>query len=636
MKLRRILALMLIASMLAALPSLTMAEETDTLLLPESLQTIKEEAFMGTTNLNKVIVSDGTLAIESRAFAGSSVKEIVLPGSITSIADDAFADCTDLTIAANSGSYAYDWATEKGYTIIPIPATGDVFTGPVVTEAAWSGDMIQADIAVYKRSNQGDADDIWWWDFCREYFKIDFNVIQTTSASDYKSIAFMGGNMPDVFYQMFISSNQQTEMGDLNGFLLNLEPYMTSGLMPNLSRIFKALPNAKASLSTQSGAIYALGAFNNPNQSNMTFYINQRWLNEAGLSLPSTLDEFETVLAAFKARGEGVVPMAGDYGNAPRYLANAMGWVTNSASYLTSPALRKGSDGQYHAEFIFGNEELFPEFMKIMKKWIDAGYFSSNLFSSQDAGEESNALKAADKTGFEQNYSNTLDSSEWVAAKFLTSQWNSSSQVGRTYNAINNQSFSLASDVDSGKIQRLIKWLDWHYDYDNYQLSHSGPSASDTDWLLGLESGWTAVKENGRWTWTCAELAEYDTFGNYQNQRVQGIIGGYVGLAYDMFGDAQWPVNPNNYSHKEPENVLPYIVDPYPQITFLSMTDLEKTSELSWQINSYVNEQYASFLMGVQEINAANLEVFYAELTRLGFEEYEKIYADYYEKAFND
>ncbi len=629
MKSRRFIAWILIMALLTVFPSFAAAEQTEALLvMPTSLQTIEDEAFMGAANLNEAIIAEGTKSIGIRAFANSSLRKITLPASLESISDDAFEGCTALTVVAEAGSYAYEWAVRMGYI------NAGAFIGPMISGSGWNESMISADIVVYMRSNQGIADDIWWWDFCREYFKIDFDVTQTTSASDFKSIAFMGGVMPDVFYQMYMSSNQQTEMGDNNGFLLNLEPYMTSSVMPNLTRIFNAYPNAKKTLQTSTGAIYGMGAFNNPNDANVKFYINQRWLNEAGLSMPTTLDEFETVLAAFKSRGDGVVPMAGDYGNCPRFLANAMGWTTNSASYLTSPALRMGSDGKRHAEFIFGNREVFPEFLKKMNKWYTAGYFSPNMFSSQTAGDESNALKAQDKTGFEQSYYNAIDTSEWVAARFLTSQWNSTPQVGRTYNAINNQSFSLASDVGSSKARRLMKWLDWHYDYDNYQVSHYGPGAADTAWLFDLKSGFS--RENGQWT--CAEVKDgtYNSFGTYQNQRVQGIIGGYVGLGYDMFNDAKWPVSGrSSFSHQEDKNVIPYIVDPFPQITFMTVDDIETTSSLSASINTYVNEQFVMFVIGEKEINSANLSAYFAQLDKLGFQEYQNIYYNYYENNFN-
>jgi len=521
-------------------------------------------------------------------------------------------------------------------------AMAETFTGPMITEPAWDEPVIAADLVTYMRSYQGVWTDIWWWDFCEAYFKIDFEVTQTTSPSDYKSIAFMGGSMPDVFYQLYMGNAAQVEHGEVNGYLLNLEPYITPELMPNLTKIFDSNPNYKVFLQTQLGEIYSLGAFNNSNATNMSFFINNKWLQDAGLEVPATLDEFEVALAAFKKRGDDVVPMGGDLGNSPRYLANAMGWVINAAGYLTAPALRLGDDGLYHAEYIYGNEDLFPVFMTKMKEWIDAGYFSPNLFSSQVAGDESNALKAQDKVGFEQNVSNVLKKEDWIAAKFLTSEWNAAPQVGRTYNAQNNQSFNLAANIleevdGEAKVERLMKWCDWHYTYDHYQISHQGPAASDTEWLLGLQSGWTATKgDDGRWTWTCAEMTtEGGSFGDYQNKHVQGIIGSYVGLGYDMFGDAIVPINPSKYDHKEDEHHLTAIVDPFPQSYFLDADTTITQSSLSAPINTWVNEKYSAFISGTEEMSEENIENFYAKLYELGFEEYRDIIVDYYEAAFN-
>ena len=173
-------------------------------------------------------------------------------------------------------------------------------------------DVIDVSIVVYQRSNQGNADDIWWWDYCREQFGINFTVTQVTSASDYKSIAFASGDMPDVFYQMFMSSAQQVEFGETSGLLIDLAPYITPEIMPNLTRILDSNPTYRAMLTASNGAIYSLGSFNNANNSCMTFYINQKWLDEAGLEVPTTWEELKEAALALTVRDEnGVVTRAG-------------------------------------------------------------------------------------------------------------------------------------------------------------------------------------------------------------------------------------------------------------------------------------------------------------------------------------
>lgn len=89
------------------------AKIQDTILLPASIHTIREEAFLGAASIQKVIVPEGVTEIQSRAFAESSLKEINLPDSLESIADDAFQGCENLKVAVSKGSYAHAWALQN-------------------------------------------------------------------------------------------------------------------------------------------------------------------------------------------------------------------------------------------------------------------------------------------------------------------------------------------------------------------------------------------------------------------------------------------------------------------------------------------------------------------------------------------
>ena len=75
--LRRLLAIFLVL-MLLSTDICAIAEAVATLTLPSALQIIDEEAFAGNTSIERVIVPDGTTEIRSRAFADSSMTELVL------------------------------------------------------------------------------------------------------------------------------------------------------------------------------------------------------------------------------------------------------------------------------------------------------------------------------------------------------------------------------------------------------------------------------------------------------------------------------------------------------------------------------------------------------------------------------
>ena len=99
---------------------LPVSASADTLSLPSGLKTIEAEAFYGDNSLNMVVLPDGITTIGSKAFKNSSVKNVNLPDSLTSIANDAFDGPEKVSITANAGTYAYDWAVSLGYLLSPV------------------------------------------------------------------------------------------------------------------------------------------------------------------------------------------------------------------------------------------------------------------------------------------------------------------------------------------------------------------------------------------------------------------------------------------------------------------------------------------------------------------------------------
>lgn len=107
-----------LTAILLSLLCITRAAGADTLTLPADLTVIEAEAFAGDTDITEVILPDNLEKIGSRAFAGTSLTEVVLPGSLREIAADAFDSPARVTVIAEPGTYAHDWAVENGYTEI--------------------------------------------------------------------------------------------------------------------------------------------------------------------------------------------------------------------------------------------------------------------------------------------------------------------------------------------------------------------------------------------------------------------------------------------------------------------------------------------------------------------------------------
>ena len=140
----------------------------------------------------------------------------------------------------------------------------------------------------------------------------------------------IGGNqLPDAFIAVGFSQNDINEYGG-DGTFIDLTPYITPEIMPNLCGIFEKHPEIKAGITQADGCIYGLpsgelmGTAAVGATDDLSIYaipefsmINKTWLDELGLAVPTNLTELHDALKAFKdndlAGGGATIPMSTGY-----------------------------------------------------------------------------------------------------------------------------------------------------------------------------------------------------------------------------------------------------------------------------------------------------------------------------------
>lgn len=141
--------------------------------------------------------------------------------------------------------------------------------------------------------------------------KITWNTI-SDSVSEQVNIRIAGGELPDAFMGVGFSNYDLARYGK-DGTFIDLTPYMTAEIMPNLTRILAENPDIRAAITMNDGKIYGLpsaermgtkGIGKDEDYSIFTIpqfsMINKAWLDDLGLDIPTTLDELHDVLVAFK------------------------------------------------------------------------------------------------------------------------------------------------------------------------------------------------------------------------------------------------------------------------------------------------------------------------------------------------
>lgn len=198
-----------------------------------------------------------------------------------------------------------------------------------------------------------------------------------------------GEELPDVLpIDDNVLLNELIESGQIMSIDEAFEKYAS----PRTKEAYEKNPDVWTAV-TKDGKKWGLPQISDGNIGDSIMWVRQDWLDAVGLPAPKTLEEFEAVLAAFKAKYPGKTPLAVS-GKAMQPLAGYMG----DAEFVfgaTQPYIwDEGADGKLQ----YGSVQPgFKAGLSKIKEWFDKGYINkefathdeqkaASLFTSGDAG----------------------------------------------------------------------------------------------------------------------------------------------------------------------------------------------------------------------------------------------------------
>lgn len=124
-------------------------------------------------------------------------------------------------------------------------------------------------------------------------------MVPSTGWNDKKSLALATGDLPDIF-DSALTTSDLTKYGPEGTFIPMQELLEEYGV--NFKKHYDEFPDLEKFITAPDGNIYGLARINSGPWMTTTGVgaINTEWLDALGLSMPTTLDEFYTVLKAFK------------------------------------------------------------------------------------------------------------------------------------------------------------------------------------------------------------------------------------------------------------------------------------------------------------------------------------------------
>ena len=156
-----------------------------------------------------------------------------------------------------------------------------------------------------------------------------FELIPTESSAEKLGLMLNSGDYPDMFWSTGMTDAMISRFGMDEGMFLPLNDLIDEHANFFKKYVMDAYPATVGIMTQLDGNIYSLPDVNDCYHCKYSnkFWINQAWLDNLGLEMPTTLDELYDVLVAFRdqdANGNGdptdEIPLAGDYKD---------GWYTN-------------------------------------------------------------------------------------------------------------------------------------------------------------------------------------------------------------------------------------------------------------------------------------------------------------------
>ncbi|WP_246067194.1 ABC transporter substrate-binding protein [Paenibacillus koleovorans] len=226
------------------------------------------------------------------------------------------------------------------------------------------------------------------------------------------NVVLASGDYPDIIMNFGVTNTQQLTYGQ-QGVFIPLNDLIDKYGVEMKKNMFGKFPNARAEITASDGKIYALPVISECYQCSygQKMWIYKPWLDKLGLKVPTTTDEFYTVLKAFKEKdpnGNGKadeIPLTGSIeGNHTRideFLMNA--FVLNSVKDFSGAFTIE--DGRH---MYVDKGKVVPAFtqqgwkdgLKFLnklyaEKLLDPQTFTQNLKQLKTIGENKEAIVGA-------------------------------------------------------------------------------------------------------------------------------------------------------------------------------------------------------------------------------------------------
>lgn len=441
--------------------------------------------------------------------------------------------------------------------------------------------------------------------------KIDYIHPAQGQEKEKFNLLLASGDLPDLIEAEWGAFPGGPEKAIKDGSILKLNDYIDK-YAPNLKKFLKDHPEIDKACKTDSGAYYMF-PFIRSDDALTVYYgptMREDWLKELNLQVPTTMDEWETVLRAFKEKKGATAPLSFELKEIFGAFAGAYGVSygngVGNGYYVDNGKVKYGP-----------MEQGFKDFVTTFNRWYKDGLLDKNFATVDKKIKSSNILTG--KSGATLAYCGG-DIGNWVNA--MKDKDPNFKLVGVPYpSAVKGQKAAIgqkqflatgqgvAISAKTKNIEQAIRFLDYGYSKAGMDIYNFGIKDVSYKMVDGKPVYTDLITKNPDKLGLAQAMSIYMRTYSGAFVQVKEYIDNYYQLPAQKEAIKAW------VDTDAAKNMIPYV-------TALP----EEASELSKmenEISTYVDEMFLKFVMGQEPIS--NFDKYVSQIQKMGVDKVIKI-----------
>lgn len=442
--------------------------------------------------------------------------------------------------------------------------------------------------------------------------KVDLRIYPYETATERLNLDLNSGDYADVIGGWTLSDSMILTYGVDQGVFIPLEDYYAE-YCPRITEMLD-LEGVREDMTAPDGHIYGIPYVTGDTTVNYSPYINSRWLETVKMEMPTTTEEFEAVLMAFKeqdANGNGdtsdEIPFSSDPNNLS--LESMAGWF--------GMPMEKNGFAIYENKTVYaGVSPQYREFLSWFNKLYEKGLVDQEIFTQDSStweGKGNNDLYGVSIAYGSSEYSGEETKEEkgkYDHLPVLNADNGGTWLRATTGHSVYRTQAVITDNCTNPEI--VTRWFDNAFALENGIGCTSGP--------VGVV---VMKEENG-------EYRSIDKSTLPEDQQEALAWGNLWPQALPKYVPEDFEITPDVklYDEKKAleEGYEPFLTKETIDKFWVSLEDVDEYSELTNAISNYYREQKARFISGELDIDDdAHWNSYVSYMKSIGLEEWVKM-----------